>query len=323
MFFRTVGIHLAITLLTTGCGVAVAQAGFPNKPLRFVVSYPPGGPTDILSRELSRPLTDALGQPVVVENRAGAAGTLGNDNVAKAPPDGYALVLATSTMPIQDTLVAKLPYDTLRDFTFIGTVAAGPLLLVVPASGPVHSVRDLISLANQKPGALSYASPSSGSANHLSAELLKTSTGIDVVHVPYKGAAPAEIDLIGGRVHFMFHTIAAALSKIKSGQLRALAVSSAKRSPVLPEIPTVGETVPGFESFTWYGVLAPAGVPPDITRRLNGELNKVLALPSFKEKLFILGMEPMPGTAAQFVDFYRDEAVKWGKLVKASGAKAD
>ena len=144
-----------------------------------------------------------------------------------------------------------------------------------------------------------------------------------MVHVPYKGAAPAEIDLIGGRVHFMFHTIAAALSKIKSGQLRALAVSSAKRSPVLPEVPTVGETVPGFDSLTWYGVLAPAGVPTEITRRLNAEINKALALPAFKERLFTLGMEPMPGTPAQFVDFYRDEAVKWGKLVKTSGAKAD
>ena len=323
MSLRTLSHSLISLLLTTGCSLALAQAGYPNKPLRFVVSYPPGGPTDILSRELVRPLTEALGQPVVVENRAGAAGTLGNDNVAKAPPDGYALVLATSTMSIQDTLVAKLPYDTLRDFTFVATVASGPLLLVVPASGPVHNVRDLIALAKQKPGALSYASPSSGSANHLSAELLKTNTGIDVVHVPYKGAAPAEIDLIGGRVHFMFHTIAAALSKVKSGQLRALAVSSAKRSPVLPDVPTVGETVPGFESLTWYGVLAPAGLPGEITRRLNAEVNKALALPAFKDKLFTLGMEPMPGTPAQFVDFYRDDAVKWGKLVKTSGAKAD
>ena len=323
MSLRAISRHLTTLLLTAGCSLALAQAGYPSKPLRFVVSYPPGGPTDILSRELARPLTEMLGQPVVVENRAGAAGTLGNDNVAKAPPDGYALVLATSTMPIQDTLVAKLPYDTLKDFTFVATVASGPLLLVVPASGPAHSVRDLIALAKQKPGALSYASPSSGSANHLSAELLKTNTGIDVVHVPYKGAAPAEIDLIGGRVHFMFHTIAAALSKIKSGQLRALAVSSAKRSPVLPEVPTVGETVPGFDSLTWYGVLAPAGVPTEITRRLNAEINKALALPAFKERLFTLGMEPMPGTPAQFVDFYRDEAVKWGKLVKTSGAKAD
>lgn len=310
-------------VLAASAGVALAQSTYPNKPIRFVVSYPPGGPTDIVSRELSRPLSESLGKPVVVDNRAGAAGTLGNDIVAKSPPDGYSLVLATSTMPIQDTMVAKLPYETLRDFTLIGTVAAGPLVLVVPPSLPAGNVRELIALARQKPGELSYASPSSGSANHLAGELLKTYAAIDVVHVPYKGAAPAELDLMAGRVHFMFHTIAAALPKVKAGQLRALAVTSAKRSALLPDVPTVGETVPGFEAITWYGVLAPAGLPADITQRLNADLNKSLSNPAFKERLLGLGMEPLPGTPAQFADFYREEAVKWGKIVKASGAKPD
>ncbi|MGI8931739.1 MAG: tripartite tricarboxylate transporter substrate binding protein [Sphingomicrobium sp.] len=272
---------------------------------------------------MSQPLSSALGQQVIIDNKPGAAGTLGNDLVAKAPPDGHTLVLATSTMPIQETLVAKLPYDTLKDFTLIGTIASGPLVLVVPPSLPATNVRELIALAKQKPGALSYASPSSGSANHLAAELLKTFAGIDVVHVPYKGAAPAEIDLMGGRVHFMFHTIAAALPKVRAGQLRALAVTSPARSPMLPDVPTVGETVPGFEAITWYGVLAPAGLPPEITQRLSADINKSLQNPQFKEKLAALGMEPMALPPAQFAEFYKAETVKWGKIVKASGAKAD
>ena len=314
-------IVLAVALAAS-VGLAAAQP-YPNKPIRFVVGYPPGGPTDIVSRELSRPLADALGKPVVVDNRAGAAGTLGNDIVAKSPPDGYSVVLATSTMPIQDTMVTNLPYDTLKDFTFVGTVASGPLVLVVTPSLPVTSVRDLIALAKAKPGEMNYASPSSGSANHLAAELLKTQTGIEAVHVPYKGAAPAEVDLMGGRVQFMFHTIAAALPRVKAGQLRAIAVTSAKRSPLLPDVPTVSETVPGFEAITWYGVLAPANLPADVAQRLNADLNSSLTNPALKEKLLALGMEPMPGTSAQFVSFYKDEAVKWGKIVKASGAKLD
>ena len=317
---RLVALAIALAL---SVGIALAQSAYPNRPIRFIVGYPPGGPTDIVSRELARPLSELLGKQVVIDNRAGAAGTLGNDLVAKAPPDGYAVVLATSTMPIQDTMVTNLPYDTLKDFTFIGTVASGPLVLVVPPSLPVHNVRELIALAKSKPGELSYASPSSGSANHLAGELLKTQTGIDAVHVPYKGAAPAEVDLMGGRVQFMFHTIAAALPRVKAGQLRAIAVTSAARSPILPDVPTVAETVPGFEAITWYGVLAPAGLPADVTQRLNADLNKSLQNPALKEKLLALGMEPMPGTPAQFVSFYKDEAVKWGKIVKASGAKAD
>ncbi len=313
---------MALALVAT-MGVVLAQSGYPNKPIRFVVSFPPGGPTDIVSRELARPLAESLGHQIIVDNRAGAAGTVGNDLVAKSAPDGYTLVLATSTMPIQETMLTTLPYDTLKDFTLIGTIASGPLVLVVPPSLPATNVRELIALAKQKPGELSYASPSSGSANHLAAELLKTYAGIDAVHVPYKGAAPAEIDLMGGRVHFMFHTIAAALPKVKSGQLRALAVTSAKRSPLLPDVPTVGESVPGFEAITWYGVLAPAGLPPNVTQRLNADLNKALLNPAFKERLAGLGMEPMPGTPTQFAEFYKAEAVKWGKIVKSSGAKPD
>ncbi len=310
-------------LAMAGAVAAQATATYPNKTIRFIVSYPPGGPTDIVSRELSQPLSVALGQQVIIDNKPGAAGTLGNDLVAKAPPDGYSLVLATSTMPIQETLVAKLPYETLKDFTLIGTIASGPLVLVVPPSLQATTVRELIALAKQKPGALSYASPSSGSANHLAAELLKTFAGIDVVHIPYKGAAPAEIDLMGGRVDFMFHTIAAALPKVKAGQLRALAVTSPKRSPILPDVPTVGETVPGFEAITWYGVLGPAGLPAEITQRLSADLSKSLQNPQFKEKLAALGMEPMALAPAQFAEFYKTEMVKWGKIVKASGAKAD
>ena len=323
---KEIGIRClaAIALgIVAAVGSVLAQSGFPGKPIRFVVGYPPGGPTDIVSRELSRPLAEALGQPIVVDNRAGAAGTVGNDIVAKAAPDGHTLVLATSTMPIQETMLTTLPYNTLRDFTMVGAIASGPLVLVVPPSLQVTSVRELIAMAKQNPGGLSYASPSSGSANHLAAELLKTQAGIDAVHVPYKGGAPAEIDLIAGRVQFMFHTIAAALPKVKSGQLRALGVTSAKRSPLLPDVATVGETAAGFEAITWYGVLAPAGLPPEVTQRLNAEINRALLNPAFKERLAGLGMEPMPGTPAQFAEFYKAETVKWGKIVKSSGAKPD
>jgi tripartite-type tricarboxylate transporter receptor subunit TctC len=303
---------------------AGAQASdYPNRPIRFVVSYPPGGPTDIVSRELARPLSEALGQQVVVENKAGAAGLVGNESVARAAPDGYSLGLATSTMPIQESFVPKLPYETLRDFTLIGTVASGPLVLVVPPSLPARSLSELIALAKQKPGAMSYASPSSGSANHLCGELLKTETGIDVVHVPYKGGAPAEVDLMAGRVQFMFHTIAAALPKVRGGQLRAIAVTSPKRSPILPDVPTVAETLPGFAAITWYGVIGPAGLPADVVARLNAAINKSLESTALKERLLSFGMEPMPNTPEAFVAFYKAETSKWGKIVKSSGAKPD
>ena len=304
--------------------IAHAQSDYPNRPIKLVVGYPPGGPVDITAREMGRVLSESLGQNVVVDNRPGASGLIGNEIVAKSAPDGYSLVAATSVMAIQETLFPKLPYDTAKDFTFVGSLVSAPLLLVVPNSLPVKSVQDLIALAKQKPGELSYASPSSGSANHLAAELLKTMAGIDLVHIPYKGGAPAETDLIAGRVAFTFATIASALPKVRQGQMRAIAVSSSHRSPIAPEIPTVAESgLPGFDAITWYGVLGPAGMPTDVTMRLNSAINSALQAPALKEKLISQGLEPMPGTPQQFVDFYKAESAKWGKVAKTSGAKLD
>jgi tripartite-type tricarboxylate transporter receptor subunit TctC len=303
---------------------AAAQAPYPNRPIRLVVGYPPGGPVDITARELAKVLSESLGQQVVVDNRAGATGIVGNEFVAKAAPDGYTLLLAASPMVIHETLYAKLPYDTLRDFTLIGTIGSAPLLLVTPPGSPAGNVQELIALAKSKPGELSYASPGTGSVNHLAGESLKTTSGIDVVHVPYKGAAPAETDVMGGRVAFMFDTIPSALPKVRAGQMRALAVTSAKRTPIAPDIPTVAESgLPGFDAITWYGVMGPANLPADVAARLNTELNTALDSPAFRERLGSLGLEAMPGTPQQFVQFYRSETVKWGKVVKSSGAKAD
>jgi len=303
---------------------AMAQAPYPNRPVKLVVGYPPGGPVDITARELAKVLSQSLGAQVVVDNRPGATGIVGNEVVAKSPPDGYTLVMAASPMVVHETLYEKLPYDTLRDFTFIGTIASAPLLLVAPPGSHATNVKELIAMAKAKPGALSYASPGTGSVNHLAAESLKTMSGIDAVHVPYKGAAPAETDVMGGRVAFMFDTIPSALPKVRAGQMRALAVTSSKRTSIAPDIPTVAEQgLPGFDAITWYGIMGPANLPPDIAARLNSELDKALQSPAFRERLTALRLEPMPGTPQQFMQFYRTETVKWGKVVKSSGAKAD
>jgi len=302
----------------------LAQAPYPNRPIRLVVGYPPGGPVDITARALAQVLSQSLGTQVVVDNRPGATGIVGNELVARSAPDGYTLVLAASPMVIHETLYEKLPYDTLRDFTLIGTIASAPLLLVAPPNSPAGNVKELIALAKSKPGELSYASPGTGSVNHLAGESLKTMSGIDVVHVPYKGAAPAETDVMGGRVAFMFDTIPSALPKVRAGQMRGLAVTSASRTPIAPDIPTVAESgLPGFDAITWYGLMGPANLPVDVAARLNAELNKALDSPAFRERLAALGLEAMPGTPQQFAQFYRSETVKWGKVVKSSGAKPD
>ena len=303
--------------------VAAAQT-YPNRPIRLIIGYPPGGPTDIVGRTLAQKLGDMLGQNVLVDNRAGASGIVGNEIASKAAPDGYTLLVAPSTVTIQHTLYAKLPYDVTRDFTPVALVAGAPLLLVIHPSVPVKTVKELIAFARARPGQLNYASPGSGSANHLSGEMLKSMTGMQVTHVPYKGGAPAEVDLLGGHVTYMFNTIASALPHVRSGRLRALGVSSARRSHAAPEIPTIAEAgVPGFESGTWYGIVGPAGLPSSIVVRLNAEINKALETPDMKERMASLGLDPMGGTPERFSEFMRQEIVKWAKVVKESGARAD
>lgn len=316
---------VAIVAVLTALGASAVHAqSYPNRPVRFIVAFPPGGPVDIVGRTLAQKLREGLGQPVIVDNRAGASGIVGTEITAKAPPDGYTVLVAASTLAIQATLYSKLPYDTAKDFTAVATLAGAPLMLVTHPSLPVKTVKELIAFARARPGQLNYASPGSGSANHLSGEMLKTMTGIDVVHVPYKGGAPAEADFLGGHVAFMFNTISSALPHVRAGRLRALGVTWARRSSAAPQIPTIAEAgVRGFESGTWYGIIGPAGLPQNIVTRLNAEINKSLEAPDVKERMASLGLEPIIGTPERFAQFIREEIVKWGKVVKDSGARAD
>lgn len=320
---RSLMIALAWCVVPAAWGQGAA-AGYPSKPVRLVVGFPPGGPVDILSRVLAKSLGDHLGQTVVIDNRAGANGIVGTDFVAKSTPDGYTLLMGASTMAIQATLVPKLPFDTVRDLTPIAGVALAPLVLTLNKDIPVNNVKELVEYLRARPGQVAYASPSSGSANHLAAEMLKITTGTTALHVPYKGGAPAEVDLIGGRVAFMFHAIPAALPHVRAGRLKALAVTADKRSSAAPDIPTFAESgLPGFDVSTWYGVLGPAGLPPDVVARVNDAVNKSLDSPEVKARLVALGSEPMGGPPERFRDFIGTEIVKWAKVIKASGATAD
>ena len=303
---------------------AVPAQSFPLKPLRMVVAYPPGGPVDVVARSLGLALQEPLGQPVVIENRAGAGGIVGTEFVARAAPDGYTLLLTSTPLAIQETLYAKLPYAALRDFALIADAGSGPQMLVVHPDVPAKTVQELVALAKARPGKLNYASPSSGGANHLAGEMLKSMAGIDVVHVPYKGGAPAEADLLGGRVTFMFHSLPAAMQQVRAGRLRALAVTSPQRVRTAPEVPTVAESgLPGFEVTSWYGVVGPAQLPREIVTRVNSAVNQALANPQMVERLASLGVEATPKTPEQFGEFVRRDIGKWAKVIKDSGATAD
>ncbi|HSW16299.1 MAG TPA: tripartite tricarboxylate transporter substrate binding protein [Ramlibacter sp.] len=323
-FFRTLRM-LCITVLAVTCAAAAQAQAYPARPVRIIVPATPAGPSDIMARALAGALTESMGQSFIVENKPGANGWIAYEYAAKAPPDGYTLVLAgTSQMAVQESLMSKVPYDTVRDFTFISNIGAAPSLLVVPPALPAQSLKELIAMAKASPGMLSYANPSPGSANHLASELLNKLAGIDVMHIPYKGAAPAEIDLLGNRVTFMFHTLPASLPRVRSGQMRAIAVSSATRSRFAPDVPTVAESgLPGFEVTTGFGLMGPQGLPREITERLNRETNKALHNAAFKEKLATLGIQEAPGTAADYMKAFRDEKAKWQKVVQDTGVKLD
>jgi tripartite-type tricarboxylate transporter receptor subunit TctC len=312
----------ALVALAAMC--AFAQS-YPNKPIRLVVPFPPGGTTDILARDVGQRLTEALGQPVVIDNRPGAAGNIGSEIVAKSTPDGYTLLMCTvSSHAINPSLYSKLPYDHIKDFAPVVLVARVPNVLEVNPSVPVYTVTDLIKLAKEKPGQLNFASSGSGTSIHLSGELFKTMAGVNMVHVPYKGSAPAVTDLVGGQVHLMFDNLPSSLQQIKGGKLRAIAVTSAQRSPALPDIPTIAESgLPGFEATSWFGVLAPAGTPAAIVNRLNAEVDKWLQSDSGKAQLLEQGALPAGGTPEEFAAYIRAETEKWAKVVKVSGAKVD
>jgi tripartite-type tricarboxylate transporter receptor subunit TctC len=292
--------------------------------VRVVVGFPPGGTTDVVGRLVAQGLGERLGKPFVVDNRGGASGSIGAAAVAKAVPDGHTLLLAPSTQGTNSFLYASLPYDTERDFAPISLIGTTPYLFVVHPSMPVQNFRELIALLKKNPGKYQYASTSPGTAQHLGAELVKRMAGVDMEHIPYKGTGAVMPDLLSGRVPMMFENVAVMTPHVKKGALRALAVSSAKRTPLLPEVPTISETgmgLEGFEVLGWFGLYAPAGTPADIVRRLNTEVNALIVQPSMVQKFAELGAEPLGGPPEALSAFLRSEQEKWGKIIRELGIK--
>ncbi|MED5621857.1 Bug family tripartite tricarboxylate transporter substrate binding protein [Ideonella sp. BN130291] len=311
------GLLPLAALLSTGA--ALAQGDWPAaKPIKLVVPFAAGGTSDILARLLGEQLQSRLKQTVVIENRAGAGGVIGADAVAKAPPDGYTLLLGTiSSHAINPALQPKMPYDAAKDFAPVMLLGSISNVLLVGAAQPAHNVKELIAQAKAKPGSLQFGSAGTGSSQHMSGETFKLMTGTDITHVPYKGSAPSMQDLIGGQIPMSFETATVALPHIQSGKVRALAVTSGKRTKVLPDTPTLAEAgVPGFDVASWQAFYAPAGTPPAIVKRLNSELAAIIALPEVKAKMEGLGLEYTPNTPEQFAEFGRAEIAKWSRIVK-------
>jgi len=298
---------------------------YPSKPIRFVVPYPAGGPLDTIARLLGQKVSESVKQPVVVDNKPGAGGNIGADAVAKSPADGYTILMgAVATHAINPTLYASIPYDPVRDFIPVTQVASTPNVLVVNPSVPAASVREFIAYAKANPGKLNFGSGSTGSAGHLAGELFKTQAGVEMTHVPYKGAAPAMNDLVGGQIQLMFDNLASSLGQVKAGRVRALAVTTARRTSLAPDLPTIAESgLPGFDINTWFGIFVPANTPRDVVERLHAEFTRALALPDVKERMLALGAEPVGSRPDEFAAYIRAEGEKYARLIKASGAKAD
>ena len=321
-FLRIVAAVFAATALFSAPAGAQSQE-YPSKPIRLIVGFPPGGINDIVARVLSQKLAEKLGQSVIVENRPGAGGTIGADYVVKADPDGYTLLLGSvSNISMAASQYKSLPYDSTKDFAPVALVAAAPNILVVNPSFPVNSVKELIALAKQKPGTINYASAGNGTSNHLTVEYLKVLAGIDLVHIPYRGDAPAVSDVTAGQVPMIFPTLPAALPSVKAGKLRAIAVSSAKRSSLAPDLPTVAESggLPDFAVSVWVGILAPAGTPADIVGRLHDEIGRIVQTSEMRERLAQLGAEPMTlDTPDEFGRYIQSEMDKWRDVAKSAG----
>ncbi|MEO5693472.1 MAG: tripartite tricarboxylate transporter substrate binding protein [Usitatibacter sp.] len=303
---------------------AEAQA-FPNKPMKIIVPFPPGAATDTLARTVAQKMQEAFGQPVIVENKAGATGTIGSSMVAASPADGYTLLMATtSTHGIAPNLYKKPPYDPVKDFEPVSLVGWAPNVLAANPSLPANNVKELIALAKAQPGKLTFASSGSGSSIHLAGELFKSMAGVDMLHVPYKGAAPALADLIGGQVDIMFDTVAQSLPQIKAGRLKALAVTTAKRSTALPDVPTVSEAgLAGYEMAAWIGLLAPAGTPKDIVDKLYREVVKITRAPEVQARMTAAGVELVATTPAEFLNILATEQAKYAKVMKDAGMKQE
>ena len=304
-----------------------AQSGtpqYPNRPIRIIVPFPPGGATDIMGRTLGQKLTQRWGQQVIIDNRPGAGGNIAADLAARAAPDGHTLFFAASAqLAVNPNLYTKLPYDPIRDFAPVVLVASGANILVANPSLQARSLKELIALAKSKPGALQYASPGSGSTAHLSAELLKIEAGIDIVHVPYKGAAPGVVDVLGGHVPLMFVSMPSVIGHVKAGKLVAIGVTSARRSDAAPDVPTFAETIPNFESSSWYGIVAPARTPREIITRLNTEILTSLKAADVREIFAAQGTDIIGSSPEDFARYIKAELGKWAVVVKKSGARVD
>jgi tripartite-type tricarboxylate transporter receptor subunit TctC len=320
-------LHTLVFALLSGTtlhSLALAQ-GYPSKPIRIVVPFPPGGATDIIARAVGADLTRQWGQAVPIENRAGAGGNLGADAVAKSAPDGYTLVMATvGTHAINMSLYSKMPYDTVKDFAPVSLVAAVPNILVVHPSVPAKSVKELIDLARAKPGEINFASSGNGTSIHLSGELFKTMTGVQMTHIPFNGSGPAMASLLGGQTTVMFDNMPSALPHVRAGKLRALAVTTITRAPATPELPTIAESgLAGFDASSWFGILGPAGTPREIVTKLSAAIAGGLKNPEMRDRLSSQGAAPVGSTPEEFAAHIQSEIVKWAKVVKASGAKLD
>ncbi len=312
----------AVLLLLCGASAAVAQQ-YPNRPIRLVVGYPPGGPADVTARLIAPHLTEALGQQIVIDNRAGAGGTVAATLLSRAEPDGYTVsIMANGELAISPNL-RKLPYDPLKDFSPVSRIGANQLALVVHPSVPAKTVADLVALAKAKPGTVNFASAGTGSTAHLAGELFKSLAAIDIVHVPYKGAGPALTDLIGGQVQMLITGYPGALPHIKAGRLRALGATGPKRMVAAPDLPTVGETVKGYDVTSAYGVLLPLRTPKAIVTRLHREVAAIVKKPEVREKLIALGFEPEGNTPAEFAAQIKSELAKWAKVIKTAGVKIE
>ncbi|MDB5811423.1 MAG: tripartite tricarboxylate transporter receptor family protein [Betaproteobacteria bacterium] len=314
--------HLVVAALAFASAVHAQE--YPSKPIRLLVPYSPGGPVDIVARLTAQKLTDELKQQVIVDNRAGGGGNIAVEIVARSLPDGYTLMMgANGTNAINPNLYPKLPVDPAKDLAPIGMVASSPMILVTHPSVPANSIRELVALAKARPGAINFASSGNGSTAHLSSELFKSMAGVNIVHVPYKGAGPALTDLVGGQVQIMFTGISSTLPYVKSSRLKALGVSSEKRVPILPDVPAVNEEIAGYEVTTWYGVFAPVQIPKPYITRLNQTLAAIFATPDARQRLSALGADPMTMSPEQFAAAIRRETAKWAKLIKESGVRPD
>jgi tripartite-type tricarboxylate transporter receptor subunit TctC len=317
-------VAACFVLIAGGAASEAHAQPYPAKPVRIVVPYPPGGTTDILTRVIGQRLTEAWGQQVIIDNRAGASGNIGADAVVRSAGDGYTLLSASTVHTVNPSLYSKLSYNPLNDFTPITLLAQVANILVVHPSLPVKTVKEFIAFAKKRPGELNFSSAGNGSAPHLTAEMFKTGTGVNIVHVPYKGAPPAMADLLAGHVALTFATAPSAVPHVQSGRLRALGVSSTTRIPALPNVPTIAEAgVAGYEAIGWNGLVGPSGMPQAVVDRLNAEVAKILRVPEVNKRLSDLGLEVRTSTPAEFAAFMKAEVVNWAKVVKDSGARID